>query len=343
MQAGDDMIMMREGGRNETIGKGRMLSLAGIALSSLVLGACATAVPQAQIDDYYARCVGPGDGAAMQASYCGVAIDSGKLDRDRLQRAYEQRGRINEARGRTTESDRDLRSAAELRGERYVPRDPGPVSRPPPAIVSTPPREYRLVFNGFQCPRVQGDSILYPANEIFANVVVIDEQGGKRVSKLPPRGVFNKVVSGSRRAGNNQVVWSGPSQLLTLQIVVWEHDDGGPLVESLTEVAVDFALTRGRSTLTRTMVKGSVARGVTNQVARQASESLDLTGELSKHVSTLPKRIFGTGNDLIGAMGINNILPEAYGQTNRDGHFSYHLATRHRRGGADCRFYFQFR
>jgi len=335
--------MNRQNVNDAPSGSGRVMSALAAALLGLLLGACATAVPQATIDDYYERCVGSGDGATMQASYCGVVIDSGKLDNERLHRAYERRGRINEARGRATEAERDLRFAAELRGERYVGRDPGPARAQPPVQAPVPPREYRLVFNGFQCPRVQGDSILYPANEIFANVVVTDERGGKRVSKLPPRGVFNKVVAGSRRGGNNQIVWSGPSQPLILQIVVWEHDDGGPLVEDLTEVAVDFALTRGRNTLTRTMVKGSVARGVTNHAVRQASETLDLTGELSKHVSTLPKRILGTGNDLIGAIGINNILPEAYGETNRDGHFSYHVATRHRRGGADCRFYFQFR
>src|SRR5690606_30582111 len=44
---------------------------------SLALTACATAVPQAEIDEYYLRCVQGADPATMQAAYCGVAIDSG--------------------------------------------------------------------------------------------------------------------------------------------------------------------------------------------------------------------------------------------------------------------------
>lgn len=320
-----------------------------LALLCLALGACATAVPQAQIDDYYERCIGPGDGATMQASYCSVAIDSGKLSRSQMALAYDKRARINESRRRPIEAERDFLLAAQMRGEYVAPppttqaRPQLPTAQPRPEPPPAPPRAYRLVFNGLQCPKVQRDSVLYPANEIFANVVIVDENGRHHTAKLPPRGTFTKVVNGSRRSGNNQVVWSGPSQPLMFQIAVWEYDDGGPLVETLTNVAVDFALSRGRNTLTRTAVKGTLARKGANTALQEAGDALDLTSELSRHISSLPKSLLGTDNDLIGAIGIRDIVPAAYESTSRDGHFSYHFSTRHRRGGADCRFYFQFR
>lgn len=310
-------------------------------LAALALGACATAVPQAEIDDYYQRCVSGTVGGTMQAAYCGVAIDSGKLTRDQLAAALYTRGRLNESRGRLTEAERDLRQAAELRGQPYH----GPVAQPqrPPVARPQPIRQSRLVFNGMACPRVQRDSMFYPANEIFANVVVVDESGRSHTSKLPARGVFNKVSAGSRRAGNQQVVWAGPSQSLSFQITAWEYDDGGPLVDTLTGIAVDFALTRGQRTLTRAAVKGAAARSASNRALQEASNTLDLTGELSRHISTLPKSLLGTSNDLIGALGISRLHPEAYDGTRRDNHFSYHFFTRHRNAGADCRFYFEFK
>lgn len=315
-------------------------------LPSLALTACATAVPQAEIDEYYQRCVQGADPATMQAAYCGVAIDSGRLTRDQLADALAARGLLNERRGRMPEAERDLRQAAELRGEPYR----GPAAQPPRVDRHSPSiarpehaRNVRLVFNGMACPRVQGDSVLYPANEIFANVVVIDESGRSRASKLPPRGVFGNVTAGSRRAGNQQLVWAGPSQYLSFQITVWEYDDGGPVVDTLTGIAVDFALTRGQRTLARAAVKGTVARTATHKALRDASDTLDLTGELSRHIATLPKSLLGTSNDLIGAIGVANVHPDAYAARRADNNFSYHFFTRHRKGGADCRFYFEFK
>jgi hypothetical protein len=307
---------------------------------TLALTACATAVPQAEVDEYYQRCVGGADRGTMQAAYCGVAIDSGKLTPDQLSAALEARGRLNESRGRLPEAERDLRQAAGLRGQAYH----GPVAQQqrPPMPRPEPQRQHRLLFNGMACPKVQRDSVLYPANEIFANVVVVDESGRSYTRKLPARGVYKNVSAGSRRAGNQQVLWTGPSQAISFQITAWEYDDGGPMVDTLTGIAVDFALTRGQRTLTRTAVKGTVARTTTNRALREATDAIDLTGELSSHISTLPKALFGTSNDLIGAIGIGGLHPEAYGSTRRDNHFSYHFFTRHRKGGADCRFYFEF-
>jgi hypothetical protein len=207
-------------------------------------------------------------------------------------------------------------------------------------------RPATLAYNGLWCPRVQRDSMFHQGNEIFIDVVVTDTDGAHRATTLPARGKTYQNIhdGGTRRA--NVTLWQGLPQPLMVQVVVWEHDDGGPLVEELTAVAIDFALTRGTRTLSRYAVKKGAhtlaARGG-REAADYAIEQLDLTGQLSQSISSLPKALVGADNDLIGAIGITNVAPYAYGAPARENGFAYHFYTRHRGGGADCRVYFQFR
>ena len=207
-------------------------------------------------------------------------------------------------------------------------------------------RPVSLYYKGMQCRRIQKDSVFYPANEIHIDIVVVDQDGRYRTTALPARNkVYKGIKKGSVRKANTQV-WQGPVQPLTLQVIMWEYDNGGPLVESLTEVAIDFALTRG----TRTMSKYAVKKGANKmavaggrKAVKQATKELDLSGQLAKSISSLPKALVGANNDLVGAVGVTNISPDSYGQTRNFRGIQYDFATRHRRGGADCNVYFQFR
>jgi len=207
-------------------------------------------------------------------------------------------------------------------------------------------RPATLVYSGLWCPRVQRDSVFHPANEIFVDVTVTDQDGRHRSTTLPRRGkVYGNMRNGSSRKGGT-VLWQGPPQPLMIQVTMWEYDDGGPLVEDLTGIAVDFALTRG----TRTLSKYAVKRGASKvaayggrKAAGYAIEQLDLSAQLSRSISSLPKALVGANNDLIGAIGIANVAPDAYGAPAREHGFAYHFRSRHRRGGADCRAYFEFR
>lgn len=303
-----------------------------------LLAGCASMLSDEEITDAYNRCVGRGDGSTLQAVYCTRAIDSGKLNRDELENSYAMRCRINQQRGRQIEAQHDCDSARQIAGLPVAP-SPAPVNREP----EPPPRNYQLVFNGLYCPRVMKDSLFNPDNEIFANVAIIDEDGRQATQKLPRNGIFKGVRSGSKRAGNAQLLWSGEPRALTFQIIAWERDDGGPVIDQLTNIAVDFALTRGKNTVMKGLIKRSAYRRAASTGAGQLLETLDISSQLSQHISSLPKALVGANNDLIGAMGVRNIYPDVYGNPLSDSGFSYHFYTRHRRGTAECRFYFQFR
>ena len=153
------------------------------------------------------------------------------------------------------------------------------------------------------------------------------------------------MKNGSKRSGKGRRLWTGPSQPLTLQLTMWEYDDGGPLIETMTELAVDFALTRGTGTLAKHAVKRGAKKAAAKQgaqAARDLMETVDLSGHLSSHISSLPTALVGANNDLIGHIGLVNIYPEAYGNPSRQNGFAYNFYTRFRRGGADCRVYFLF-
>ena len=202
-----------------------------------------------------------------------------------------------------------------------------------------------LTYRGMWCPRVQKDSIFYPANEIHIDTIVTDQNGNHYKKAFPSRnGVYKNIKKGATRRANFSL-WKGVPQPLTLQVTVWEYDDGGPLVESLTEIAIDFALTRGTKTMSKYAVKkgaNAMAARAGRQAANQAIKEVDLTGQMAGHISSLPKALVGANNDLVGAIGIANITHDSYSRSTENG-FNYHLKTVHRRGGADCRVYFEFR
>lgn len=207
------------------------------------------------------------------------------------------------------------------------------------------PQPVSLVLNGMWCPRVQRDSLIYPANEIHIDVVVTDSRGGYQSTALPSRnGVYKGIKAGTKRR-IGKTVWHGIDQSVDVQVVMWEYDNGGPLVESLTEIAVDFALTRGTKTLSKAAVKKGVnatAARSGRYAAKQSIERFDLSSQLSRRISSLPKALVGADNDLIGAIGLTNASSDSYGAPSVEGGFRYHFYTRLRRGGADCRVYFEF-
>lgn len=202
-----------------------------------------------------------------------------------------------------------------------------------------------LLYKGMWCRQVQNDSVFYPANEIHIDTIVTDQNGYHYKKSFPSRTkVYKNIKKGSSRRAN-VALWQGVPQPIALQVTVWEYDDGGPLVESLTEVAIDFALTRGTKTMSKYAVKkgaNTMAARAGRRAANQAIKEVDLTGQLAGHISSLPKALVGANNDLVGAIGIANITPDSYSIAQENG-FRYNFKTVHRRGGADCRVYFEFR
>lgn len=203
-----------------------------------------------------------------------------------------------------------------------------------------------LMYKGMWCPNIQRDSVLYPANEIHIDTVVIDQNGNHFKKAIPARGrVYKNIKKGSTRR-TNLLLWQGPPDPLVFQVMVWEYDDGGPLVDSLTEIAVDFALTRGTRTMSKYAVRqgaSRVAAGAGRRAVNQTIKEVDLSGQLASHISSLPKALVGANNDLVGAIGIANVTPDAYGRVYQENGFTYNFKTIHRKGGADCRLYFEFR
>ena len=203
-----------------------------------------------------------------------------------------------------------------------------------------------LVYKGMLCANIQRDSMLYPANEIHIDTVVIDQNGNHSKMAIPGRGkVYKNIKKGSARR-ENVILWQGPPNPLSLQVMVWEYDDGGPLVDSLTEIAVDFALTRGTKTMSKYAVRqgaNRMAAGAGRRAVNQTIKEVDLSGQLSSHISSLPKALVGANNDLVGAIGIANVSPDAYNRVFHEKGFTYSFKTTHRKGGADCRLYFELR
>lgn len=207
------------------------------------------------------------------------------------------------------------------------------------------PQPTSLVLNGMWCPSVQRDSVFYPANEIHIDVVVTDAGGGYQSTALPSKsGVYKGIKKGAKRR-IGKTVWRGVDQPINVQVVMWEYDDGGPLVDSLTEIAVDFALTRGTKTLSKAAVRQGVnatAARTGRYAAKQAIEQFDLGSQLSRRISSLPKALVGANNDLVGAIGLANASSDSYGPPATEAGFRYDFYTRLRGGGADCRVYFEF-
>jgi tetratricopeptide (TPR) repeat protein len=254
--------------------------------------------------------------------------------------AYFYRGLSLEALGYCGEALDDMEYGARLFPEGNY----GPAIEESPCLI---PPDFAIVFNGLYCPRVQKDSVFYPANEIKLDVVVTAPDGSWQTTSFPNRnGAYQGVKAGTRKSGKGVTVWQGPHQPVTIQIVMWEVDDGGRLLDSLTEIAVDFALTRGTNTLRKYAVRQGANRAAAyagGKAAQEMIKTVDLTGQISGHISSLPKALVGANNDLVGAIGIANVTPEAYPVLNQQAGFRYHLSTVHRGGGADCRTYFEFR
>lgn len=171
-------------------------------------------------------------------------------------------------------------------------------------------RRYSLVFEGFYAERLQRDSIVNPDNEACFVILMANKGEVAKVTSVPKRGAITGIKKGQRRKISH-VVWTGSGDQLQFGVTAWEHDNGGPAVER---------------------VMGQI-------IARKIKGDY-----LSRELSTIPKNIFGTGNDMIGYASLARINPAnnlANGKLSRHD-FKYHLATTLTGGGARYHLYFSF-
>jgi len=200
-------------------------------------------------------------------------------------------------------------------------------------------RRFSINFVGFSCPRVQKDSIAYPANEIIIQTVVSDGSGDAVVFDLPGnKRHYDGVKRGHRFHSRPIPVYQGGPGPVTLSVVMWEYDDGGQAIDFSIFLATAAASARGGKAGTSTIYGGKKIPAPRNISGGGSEKSVD------RSVVGAIKSVFGTNNDHVGTHHITGIDLAAYteAKTQNQSGFQYHLQTRHRRGGADCRVYFQF-
>lgn len=79
---------------------------------------------------------------------------------------------------------------------------------------------YQLRYNVMYCPKVHKDSVLYPANKMFAKITVVNQYGGRKVTTIPVTGkTYSDMKNGAKRRGNH-LVWEGEPQFLNQQVTV---------------------------------------------------------------------------------------------------------------------------
>lgn len=203
-------------------------------------------------------------------------------------------------------------------------------------------REFTLNYEGFLCDRVQEDSILYPANEIKIQTLVYEPGDDLAYSvDLPERGSFGGVDPGHRDNRQSGAIWQGGIEPINLSVVMWEHDDGGPVVDWASYIVVNAALayaTRGVAQKPNIYRGGYIAAGN----PRGAPQSGFTPGLIDGAVSGVLKSALGTDNDHVGTAHIRNVHPADYADAplHEERGFYHHLSTVHRRGGAFCKVFF---
>lgn len=177
--------------------------------------------------------------------------------------------------------------------------------------AATQAKQHALIFDGFYAENIQRDSIVNPDNEVFLYLTIGRKDEVVKTFTLPSRGAYTGISKG-RRVRVGKQVWVGRGDDLIISISAWEHDSGGPSVEQATA-----------HLLSRRMKAGYV----------------------EKELSTLPKNLFGTYNDLLGHAQFTNVNPAnnlAYEPNSKYG-FTHHLSATLGRGGARYHFFFSFR
>lgn len=250
--------------------------------------------------------------------------------------AYEMLDDVGRARA-------DLAAAERLTGDRRygdVSRD---IERDRQARANAR-RQFVMTYQGFWCGRIQKDSVFYPANEIKIQTFVYEDGAGTAYAvDLPSsKGSFGGVKAGHRDNREAGAIWMGGIAPVNLSVVMWEHDDGGPVVDIVAYAAVTAAMAyAGRNS----GGKPNIYRGGTVGGPNPKGSSSDTEfqpGLIDGAVGSVLKSAFGTDNDLVGVAHVRGIdLARLAGRAPVSEHgIRHHIATRHRRGGANCKAYF---
>ncbi len=219
-------------------------------------------------------------------------------------------------------------------------------------------RIYSIWYQGFECRKIQADSVFHPANEIF---IVITAVGGLDRSpvthKYPQRSAFYpKITAGAKRPAKG-LLWRGREQPVGVNVTMWEHDDGKdtvPVIVSLTREAAELAASRGGSKALRKGMKAYKRADRAAEMGRDAGDPvmdavgtivIDVPDAIEAEIAKNLVALVGGGNDPMGSSSLQfqagNLRHYASQKPGRPGYgpFTSHVATRHRNYGADCSVY----
>lgn len=205
-------------------------------------------------------------------------------------------------------------------------------------------RQFVIHYEGFLCDQVQKDSVLYPANEIKIQTIVYEVGDALAYYvDLPGKGSFGGVDPGHRDNRQSGPIWQGGMGEINLSVVMWEHDDGGPLVDWVAFIGVNAAIMAATGKVVP--AKPNIYRGgyLAMTTPRGAPEQSEFTpGLIDGAVGSVMKSALGTDNDHVGTGHIRGIRVEDYaGRALRNERgFPHHLSTVHRKGGAFCKVFF---
>lgn len=210
-------------------------------------------------------------------------------------------------------------------------------------------RQFIISYEGFSCRRIQKDSIIYPANEVKIQTFVYSAEnadGAYAVDLPSASGSFGNVNPGHRDTRQNGPIWQGGIEPVHLSVVMWEHDNGGPIVDLAAFVLTEAALAYvGAKAVPTTMKFRNIYRGgmIKTKVPSQGTSKGGFSpGVIDGAVGGVLKSAFGTDNDHMGTFHYYNIEPDfvAEQEYQRSNNFVYHIKTNHKAGGADCDVYF---
>ncbi len=316
------------------------------------------------LEIWLAECADDRNDFVTRERYCTLAINSGELYQDeladafywrasayynagdyeraidefsetiRLQpdgaSAYEARGNALLEAGYEDEAEQDYLTAYEITGDRRLAGYAREIDQER-ARRREANRRFAVRYEGLWCGAIQKDSFVAPKNEIKLQAIVYGRDGQAQGVDLPARNRhYGGVTPGYRSSRGRQDVWIGGPQLLTLTAIMWEHDDGGALVDLAAYVAVEAAMAR--------VTPPGVPPG-------QVTGAAFGPGVIDGAVAKVAKGILGTDNDLMGTYHYKGFDPRAYVDRSprRAYGINYHIATRHQAGGANCRAYFSVR
>lgn len=200
---------------------------------------------------------------------------------------------------------------------------------------------YYFNFQGFTCKSVQKDSVLHPANEVIVQVVTQDVLGEIAAIQLPKNNeYYSNVKAGfnNNRTVSERVFFAEAFAPATMTVVMWEHDDGGPLIDAAVMYAPLFAAGRAANA-TGARTPHNIKMRM--PPAQSTGASPKPTGVLNI-VSQAAKSALGTSHDFMGSDSVQQIVAAELKEagTKSENGFTYHFKTHHRRSGANCTAYF---